>query len=158
MLDKETFATIIDNAPLVSTDLCLVYNNKILLGKRKNEPLKGYWFTPGGRIVKNESHQDCLKRVAFSELGLSIDRIGILRLMGVWDHFYPNSSVDENMSTHYVNLPHYCFLREQPIIVADNQHDKFSWFDLEIVKESYTFHEYLQNYACWLINMENEVV
>lgn len=150
-MNKETFTTIVQNVPLVSADLCLVFDDKILLGKRNNDPLKGYWFTPGGRILKNESYMDCLERVALSELGLNIDKFGVLKLMGVWDHFYKNSSVDENISTHYVNLPHYCFLKEQPIIVADNQHDDFSWFDLKLVKDGNFFHEYLQNYACWLI-------
>ena len=32
-----------------------IYNQlKILLGKRKNDPLKGFFFTPGGRVLKND--------------------------------------------------------------------------------------------------------
>ena len=50
MLDAHTFKTVIGNAPLVSIDFCLVCEGQILLGKRNNEPLKGEWFTPGGRI------------------------------------------------------------------------------------------------------------
>ena len=48
MLDSQSFQTAVENAPLVSIDLCLVCQGQILLGKRNNEPLKGYWFTPGG--------------------------------------------------------------------------------------------------------------
>ena len=70
MLEKVIFKTVFKNAPLVSIDLCIVCDEKILLGKRKNNPLKGFFFTPGGRFLKNEAHIDCLKRAAKSELGL----------------------------------------------------------------------------------------
>jgi len=156
MLDALTFRTVIENTPLVSIDICLVHNEKILLGKRNNEPLKGQWFTPGGRILKNESWQDCLRRVAQSELGVNVDDTGGFKLMGVWDHFYENSAVDKEISTHYINLPHYCCLKEQPILMAGEQHDNLSWFDLEEIKDNDNFHEYMHSYASWLINVSNK--
>lgn len=70
MLEKEIFKIVVKNTLLVSIDLCIVCDGKILLGKRKNDPLKGFFLTPGGRVLKNEAHIDCLKRVAKSELGL----------------------------------------------------------------------------------------
>ena len=52
-----------------------------------------WWFTPGGRISKNEALVQALQRVAREELGLAPDFCGQLlgkaRLMGAWDHFYP---------------------------------------------------------------------
>ena len=71
MLDANTFKTVIENTPLVSIDLCMICNGQILLGKRSNEPLKGIWFTPGGRIHKNETWQHALLRIVEVELGLS---------------------------------------------------------------------------------------
>ena len=71
MLDMQTFKTVVENTPLVSIDLCLVCDGQVLLGKRTNEPLRGEWFTPGGRIHKNETWQDALLRIAEVELGLS---------------------------------------------------------------------------------------
>jgi len=91
MLDNPTFKKVIENTPLVSVDICLICNGKILLGKRKNEPLKGFFFTPGSRIFKNETLNDCLKRVAISELGLVVNDNWGAKLMGAWDHFYENS-------------------------------------------------------------------
>ena len=72
--------------------------------------------------------------------------------MGVWDHFYANSVMDENVSTHYVNLPHYFLFTERPKLSIDQQHDGLSWFDLEQVAHSDGFHKYMRNYASWLIN------
>jgi colanic acid biosynthesis protein WcaH len=47
-LEDIVFKTIIENTPLVSVDLIIKNENKILLGKRVNKPAQGYWFTLGG--------------------------------------------------------------------------------------------------------------
>ena len=134
----------------MSIDLCVICEGHLLLGKRSNEPLKGIWFTPGGRIYKNEKWRDSLQRVALTELGLSVSKLKSFTLMGVWDHFYPNSMYDQSISTHYVNLPHYLYLNEKPIIRGDYQHTEFNWFDLEVIVGDDTFHPYIRNYADWL--------
>jgi colanic acid biosynthesis protein WcaH len=152
MLDSQTFKTIVEHTPLVSIDLCLVCRGEILLGKRNNEPLKDWWFTPGGRIQKNETWQNGLRRIALSELGLSVEDIDRYTLMGVWDHFYPNSVVDQGISTHYLNLPYYACFETRPQIVADDQHSEFEWFDLQVVTNNQAFHTYMGYYADWLIN------
>jgi len=156
MLEPDIFKSIVKNAPLVSIDLCLVHDGEILLGKRANEPLKGNWFTPGGRILKNEPWQECMRRVSFSELGLVIEDLPGFTLMGVWDHLYENSVMDEKISTHYVNLPHYCILEERPSLFIDQQHNDLRWFDLDEVAGKNGFHEYMQSYASWLIKMDKD--
>ena len=156
MLDVQTFKIVIENTPLVSIDLCLVFGGQLLLGKRTNEPLKGEWFTPGGRIHKNETWQDALLRVAEVELGLSGIAVEGFSLMGVWDHLYNNSALDQNISTHYVNLPHYAEFKSRPQITLDDQHGDFKWFDLSVVAKDEKFHLYIRNYASWLLNnMDN---
>jgi colanic acid biosynthesis protein WcaH len=152
MLDAQTFKVVIENTPVVSIDLCLICNDQILLGKRCNEPLKGRWFTPGGRIHKNGTWQDALLRIAEVELGLSGIWVEDFALMGVWDHFYSNSAVDQNKSTHYVNLPHYAEFKSRPQITLDDQHAEFEWVDLSVVAKDEKFHLYIRNYASWLLN------
>ena len=152
MLDVQTFKAVIENTPLVSIDLCLVCNGQILLGKRRNDPLKGRWFTPGGRIHKNETWQDALLRIAEAELGLSGIAVEDFALMGMWDHFYSNSALDQNTSTHYVNLPHYEEFQSKPQITLDDQHDEFKWFDLAVVSNNEKSYPYMRNYANWLLN------
>ena len=156
MLDAQTFKTVVENAPLVSIDLCLVCDGQILLGKRTNEPLKGEWFTPGGRIHKNETWQDALLRIIKAELGLSHIAVENFSLMGMWDHFYKNSVVDQGISTHYVNLPHDAEFKSKPEIILDDQHGEFEWFDLSVVADDEKFNPYMRNYAIWLLNrMDN---
>jgi len=156
MLGAQTFKTVIENTPLVSIDLCLVCEGRILMGKRTNEPLKGEWFTPGGRIHKNETWQHALLRIVEVELGLSYIAVEGFSLMGIWDHFYHNSALDHNISTHYVNLPHYAEFQSKPKLALDDQHAEFEWFDLAVVSNDEKFHPYMRNYASWLLNnMEN---
>ena len=152
MLDPQTFKAVIENTPLVSIDLCLVCDEQILLGKRTNEPLKRRWFTPGGRIYKNESWQAALQRIALGELGLPPDACAHFELMGVWDHFYSNSGPNESISTHYVNLPHFARFSSKPAISGDDQHDNWDWFDLDRVVGDKGFHQYVRDYAGYLIN------
>ena len=159
MLDNETFKTVLENAPLVSIDLCIIWDGKILLGKRKNNPLKGFFFTPGARILRNETFTDCIVRLARTELGLIIEDPSQFELMGIWDHFYDHSFFEETTSTHYVNLPHYIFYEKKPEILRDDQHESFHWFDLrELARGHNNFHKYMQAYASWLIsrNVEND--
>ena len=156
MLDAKTFKTVIENTPLVSIDLCLVCDGQVLLGKRTNEPLKDEWFTPGGRIHKNETWQHALLRIVKAELGLCDTAVESFSLMGVGDHFYNNSAVDQGISTHYVNLPHYEEFQSKPDITLDDQHGEFEWFDLSVVAKDEKFHLYIRNYASWLLNnMDN---
>ena len=155
MLDVQTFKAVIENTPLVSIDLCLVCNGQILLGKRRNDPLKGRWFIPGGRIHKNETWQDALLRIAEVELGLRDIAVEDFALMGMWDHFYSNSALDQNTSTHYVNLPHYAEFKSRPQITLDDQHGEFKWFDLAVVSNDEKFHLYIRNYASWLLNRKH---
>ena len=152
MLDAKTFKTIVENTPLVSIDLCLVCDGQLLLGKRNNEPLKGEWFTPGGRIHKNETWQQALLRIVKAELGLCNIAVEDFVLMGMWDHFYNNSALDQNTLTHYVNLPHYIEFESKPEITLDDQHGEFEWFNLSVVADDEKFHPYMRNYASWLLN------
>jgi colanic acid biosynthesis protein WcaH len=153
MLDAQTFKTVIENTPLVSIDLCLVCDGQILLAKRNNEPLKGEWFTPGGRIYKNETWQKALLRIVEVELGLPDVKIEAFSLMGLWDHFYSNSVVDENISTHYVNMPHYADFQFRPSIIIDDQHGEFNIFCLNAPLSLFHFISRLLAYSVGLSRM-----
>ena len=90
-LDRDTFKTIIDTTPLVSIDL-LVRNaqGQILVGIRVNRPAQGYWFVPGGRILKNERLAEAFSRLTEAELGLKLD-IKHARYLGLYEHLYDDS-------------------------------------------------------------------
>ena len=71
--------------------------------------------------------------------------------MGVWDHFYENSLLAEDVSTHYVNLPHSIYLEHFPALELDEQHNEIKWFSLGEIVDNNIFHEYMRNYASYLL-------
>ena len=149
VLDAATFKTDVEAMPLVSIDLCLVCRGQLLMGLRQNEPLKGHWFTPGGRLLKNERGRDGLARIAKVELGLTVVSDDF-KLMGVWDHFYKNSAVDEGVSTHYVNLPYVCYPEARPDLLLDSQHESFQWFHIPSLIKDAGHQVYMREYARWI--------
>ena len=100
MLPLDTFKTIIKNTPLVSIDL-IVYNKEgqVLLGLRKNRPAQGYWFVPGGRILKDESMANAFKRLTINELGAEFS-LEQDEFIGPFEHFYTNNVSSEYFNTH----------------------------------------------------------
>ena len=89
MLDKQIFEVVVKSSPLVSIDLIVKNEDKVLLGKRVNNPAKGYFFSVGGRIFKNEKINDAMARIAQAELGVSLQSAP--KFIGVFEHFYDDS-------------------------------------------------------------------
>ena len=116
MLDDQIFKTVIDSTPLISIDILIKKDNKILLGRRINKPAQDYFFSIGGRINKNESIDNAMVRVALNEL--NIDLKSTPEFIGVFEHFYDNS-LYENVSTHYVNIAYEYEMEETPDLPAE---------------------------------------
>ncbi len=147
------FKKVLFSVPLVSIDLCLYFEGQILLGYRNNQPAKDFWFTPGGRIMKNESWQNALSRIAKNELGLELNP-DLASLMGVWDHFYDNSVISDSTCTHYVNLPHFIKLSSKLDTEQDSQHSSLQWWRIRDALDSPTIHNYVKPYLIWILEKE----
>src|SRR5581483_479324 len=73
-IPAEDFAQIIRLTPLVAIDLVVRSpENRILLGRRLNEPARGVLFVPGSRISKNETRAAAFRRISRDELGTELD-------------------------------------------------------------------------------------
>jgi colanic acid biosynthesis protein WcaH len=142
MLDDTTFKTIIDSAPLISIDILLKKDNKILLGKRINKPAQGYFFSTGGRVNKNETIDSAMGRIAKKELNVELKSTP--KFIGVFEHFY-DDSIYENVSTHYVNLA-YEYEVEEISDLPIEQHNEYRWFGISELLESKQVHKYVKDY------------
>jgi colanic acid biosynthesis protein WcaH len=162
-LSPDQFSQACAALPLVSLDFCLLRPGdagaagpELLLGLRNNRPAQGWWFTPGGRIRKNELLTSASTRIALDELGLPATALPRARLMGAWDHGYPDSAFDPAVSTHYVNLPHWLALcADEAAALAlphgpDQQHTRWQWLPLEQAARDESVHPYVRIYAQWL--------
>ncbi|WP_113906561.1 GDP-mannose mannosyl hydrolase [Aliidiomarina celeris] len=144
-LSKEIFTTVLDSTPLVSIDL-LVENAKgqILLGERKNRPAQGYWFVPGGRILKDESLAEAFKRLTVEELGQSL-LISEARLQGPYDHFYSDSVFGNSPSTHYVAIAYRVNVKELPDL-PEEQHSHYRWYSVDELLADARVHQHTKAY------------
>ena len=74
MIDHKIFKTVISSTPLISIDLLVKKDNKILLGKRINKPAQDYLFSIGGRVYKNETINSAMMRIAKDELNIELNQ------------------------------------------------------------------------------------
>ena len=127
-LDRDEFLTVVKNAPLVSIDL-VIYNpdGKVLLGERTNEPARGTWFVPGGRICKDERLTDAFARISRAEVGVEL-KMADAKLLGVYEHLYDtNFATRPGVSTHYIVLGYEVRLPAPLKNLPDAQHSHYRW-------------------------------
>ncbi len=146
MLDRKEFLKIVENTPLVSIDL-IVRNDRdeVLLGKRNNAPAMGYWFVPGGRIMKSESLSQAFERIVFTELGGSFD-IGSSRLIGVFEHHYADNLANDTFGTHYIAMGMQLNIAEQLPDLPLQQHTEYQWMAVDVLLNNSQVHQNTKDY------------
>lgn len=126
-IPADQWRTIVEHAPIVSVDLVVEHDGGVLLGRRQNEPAKGEWFLPGGRVLKNEARKRAVHRVAEEELGASVE---IRDCLGTAEHFYESADVPGVDSKHYLSTGYRCtFTDADPALGGDDQHSDFRVFE-----------------------------
>ncbi|TKX69184.1 NUDIX domain-containing protein [Halorubrum sp. GN11GM_10-3_MGM] len=117
--------TIVKHVPIVSVDLVVFHEDAVLLAKRENEPAKGQWFVPGGRVLKNETREEAVHRVAKQELGVAVD---IIESIGAYEHIYETADVDVENGKHYLANGYVVRPRENNFDL-DSQHSAAKFFE-----------------------------
>lgn len=127
-LAPEDFDDVVRLTPLVAIDLIVLSpDGRILVGWRSNEPAKGCFFTPGGRISKNETLAAAFRRISLAELGVE-KQITEARFVGVYEHFYAtNNHGVAGFGTHYVVLAYELTAAPQDMQLPKDQHGEFAW-------------------------------
>src|SRR5436309_4127994 len=102
-LNIADLAEVARNAPIVSVDIIVRnHENKVLLMLRNDEPAKGMFFVPGGRVCKNEPLEAAFERVILREIGRPL-KFAAARFRGVYQHFYAINIIGQpGFGTHYV--------------------------------------------------------
>ncbi|MBB1441344.1 GDP-mannose mannosyl hydrolase [Shewanella sp. SG41-4] len=146
MLPFETFKTIIKHTPLISIDLIVSdQKGRILLGKRNNRPAQGYWFVPGGRILKGESMSVAFKRLTLNEIGVEFE-FENAKLIGPFEHFYKDNVSVEDFSTHYIALGYRLEVNENLLKLPSEQHDEYKWMSEEQILNDLHVHKHSRWY------------
>jgi len=146
-LNHSDFVEVIKNAPLVSIDLIVENNrNQVLLGLRKNEPARNYWFVPGGRILKDERIAEAFERIVKNELGIHL-AYKDADFLGVFEHLYPaNFARKQEFSTHYVVLAYRVGITQTLPKLPKTQHSRYQWFNKRSLRNDKKVHPYTRVY------------
>ena len=124
-VSDEEWETIVRHVPIVSVDLVVFHDDRVLLARRENEPAKGEWFVPGGRVLKNESREEAVHRVAQEELGVDVE---IIESLGAYEHIYDTADVDVSNGKHYL-ANGYVVRPKSDEFELDSQHSAFRFFE-----------------------------
>lgn len=145
-LDRQTFQTVVAYTPLIALDL-IIENNKgqVLLGQRLNKPAQGYWFVPGGRILKDETMAQAFSRLSKEELGVEL-QLSNASLIGPYEHFYDDNFSGNDFSTHYITLGYNIKCDISLTQLPKVQHCCYQWFDIETLSACEDVHHHTKLY------------
>lgn len=135
-IPQSLYKNILKNIPIVCVDVVIVRGNKFLLGKRVNEPAKGEWWVPGGRVLKNETLKKAAARKIKEEVGIKINQPDLKYLM-TGEIFFKATS------RHMIGVVFLVRINKhqvKQINFGDYQHSQIAWFD----KINKNWHPYLK--------------
>lgn len=99
LAEKYGFEAEIHRCIGLTVDAVIVYNNGIVLIKRKNEPFKDHYALPGGFVEYGETVEEALLREVKEETGLDVKPV---KLVGVY------SRPDRDPRGHTVTVAFLC--------------------------------------------------
>jgi colanic acid biosynthesis protein WcaH len=123
-INQELYDKILENIPIICVDGVITNNeNKILFTRRENEPAKGEWWFPGGRLLKNESLKDAIIRKVKEETNLDVF---IVSYLGFTETIFNTGPFD--IPVHTINFTYHLSLNSYDLKI-DSLHSDFIWSD-----------------------------
>jgi ADP-ribose pyrophosphatase YjhB (NUDIX family) len=118
------------NTRNVTCSIIGIMNDRILLIKRRNEPMAGFWAMPGGYLSWDETVEEAATREFAEETGWKVTN---LKLLGVYSDPHRDEDGRQNVDC--------CFVGEvtEKNGEADNEVSEVKWFNLNQVPEKMAF-------------------
>jgi colanic acid biosynthesis protein WcaH len=70
-IPDDLYQQILESVPIACVDVAIVSGGKVLLVRRRDNPAKGQWWIPGGRVYKGEKLVEAARRKAQEEVGIA---------------------------------------------------------------------------------------
>ena len=90
--------------PFVGVGAVIVDGQRVVLVRRRSEPLKGQWSLPGGAVETGETLDACVIREMLEETGL---RVAVGPVIEVFDRITHDD--DGRVQYHYVLVDYLCW-------------------------------------------------
>jgi 8-oxo-dGTP diphosphatase len=130
----------------VGFGVMLLKDNKILLGKRHEDPEKassllggaGTWTMPGGKLEFGETFEQGAKREVLEEAGIILNKIDVLCVNN-----------DQVETAHFVTVGIFCDDFEgEPQVLEPDEITEWQWFSLDDLPTPLYFPsaKFLENY------------
>ena len=125
-IPEKKYKEIVKLIPILCIDALITNNkNEYLLIKRLNDPLKGTFWVPGGRVLHLEKTEDALIRIMKKELNLDIDKFK-KEIYGVYEDFFDSNSFQNKINYHTVSIVYKIFIGDEKIdVILDSQSSEY---------------------------------
>ena len=109
--------------PVLTTDVVLMYKDKILLIKRARDPFKGKWALPGGHVECGETVEEAALRELSEETGVEGE---LVTLISVY------SEPDRDPRGHYVSVAYLAIPKEKKLVTPrpGSDAEDARWFEI----------------------------
>ncbi|GJD58466.1 NUDIX hydrolase [Methylobacterium dankookense] len=87
--------------PIVGASIAVIRDGRVLLAARANEPMRGVWTLPGGKVEAGETLAEAALRELQEEVGLEAQVVGVLTPTEIIER-----DGEGRARHHYVVLPH----------------------------------------------------
>jgi 8-oxo-dGTP diphosphatase len=90
--------------PFVGVGAVVLHEGRVVLVRRRFEPLKGQWSLPGGGVEIGETLESCVRREMREETGLDVE---VGPLVEVFERITRDG--DDRVQFHYVLVDYLCW-------------------------------------------------
>jgi colanic acid biosynthesis protein WcaH len=116
-VSDELYSQFVKCLPIVCVDIIIEYKNKFCLVKRKDDPLKGMYWVPGGRVMQGETLKAAACRKLKSECGISALEKDLF-LEGLYQDFFDQSAFGKH-PYHTISIVFKIKLDEMVEVILD---------------------------------------
>jgi len=130
IIPLEKYKELMATSPICTVDVLFFTPDlkRTLLFLRTSAPAKGFYFSMGGGLLKNETFLECAKRQVQKETGLDINENKLVQ-GSVMEEIWPDSKF-EGINYHAVNIYYAYILEGEERITMDDQHSDYAWFSV----------------------------
>ena len=141
-INENLYKEIIKSIPILCVDI-IVKNekNQFLLVNRDNEPLKGNYWPPGGRVNVGETAMDAAQRKLIQELSIETNQLDFI---GVYEGIFNIDPFDKkDIVYHTVGMVFQAQVHSSIDITLDHQSSSWKWSDS--LPENYKILQKIEN-------------